>query len=93
MPQTKKKRFDVNAFMKAQKEARDRAVQECRSLQGQINRNTSKMNRLRSKVCAMSEVTFFYIVALQITFFIFKLLCKHAIKYAVNIHVINDKYF
>ena len=37
----------------------------------------------------MFEVTFFYIVALQITCFKFKLLCKHAIKYAVNIHVIN----
>jgi len=73
MPHTKNRRFNVNAFMKARKEARERAVQECRSLQGEINRNMRKINRLKSKVCGMFAFIFL-IVALQCTLFKLKLL-------------------
>ena len=50
MPHTKNSRFDVNAFMKARKEARQKAVEQCRSLKAELSANTRKINRLKSKV-------------------------------------------
>ena len=54
MPHTKNSRFDVSAFMKARKEARQKAVQECRSLKSEHSTNTRKINKLKSKVSGSS---------------------------------------
>lgn len=50
MPHTKNSRFDVSAVMKARKKARQKAVEQCRSLKVELSSNTRKINTLKSKV-------------------------------------------
>ena len=50
MPHTKNTRFSVADFMKKRKEARQKAVEECRVLKAQLYRNKRKIDRLQTKV-------------------------------------------
>ena len=49
IPHTKNSRFNVNAFMKARKEARQKAVEQCRSLKAELSINTRKINTVSIK--------------------------------------------
>ncbi|CAH3153466.1 unnamed protein product [Porites lobata] len=50
MPHTKNTRFRVADFMKNRKEARQKAVEECRVLKAKLYRNKRKLDRLQTKV-------------------------------------------
>lgn len=65
MPHTKKRRFDLAAFMKSRAEARDQVLQENRKLKSEYK----KIERLQVKVSIIGMFTVQYILVLYVLSF------------------------
>ena len=50
MPLSKSNRFDLTNFMKARKDARQKAVEQFRAMKTELNTITRRINRLKTKV-------------------------------------------